>query len=138
MSDLHPILALDPGMRYVGVALSNPEQSLAFALEIIDTSRTNLLARLKFLIAEKSVAHVVIGRPLSLRGTALPMTKQAEELAQELKTKLGVTTQLVDERLSTREAQHLSADKAGRPDAAAAALFLQTYLDRQQHLRAKL
>jgi putative Holliday junction resolvase len=127
------VLAIDPGTRYIGLAISNPEGTMAFPHEVVPASKT-LVPDLLKLIQERDVSQVIIGRPLALRGTVLPMTQIAEDLAAQLTEALksaGLQTQvqLVDERLSTREAGQHSG--AARLDAAAAAIILQTHLDSQ-------
>ncbi|MFO0704466.1 MAG: Holliday junction resolvase RuvX [Candidatus Andersenbacteria bacterium] len=126
------VLAIDPGTRYVGLAISNPEATLAFPLEVV-AAEAQLVPRIARLVEERAVARLIVGRPLSLRGTVLPMTPVAEQLAEQLKTSLKLPVDLVDERLSTREASERTSKK--RVDAAAAALILQTYLER--HLPRK-
>lgn len=131
------VMGLDPGTRYTGVAVSNPEQTMAFALEVIDSTSTDLMARLTSLVEQKKIGQIIVGRPVALRGTPIPMTEHAERFAQQLRQRLTLPVELVDERLSSRQAEQ-SRGKATRPDAAAAALLLQTYLDRTQRARAKL
>ena len=130
------VLALDPGMRYIGVAISDPDMRVALPLKILSrTPSKKMLDDLRELVTEKNVAEIIVGRPLALRGTSIPMTREAEKLADLIKNTLAVNVTLVDERLSTRAAQRATrkrtgrAGKEGRLDPAAAAIFLQTYLD---------
>lgn len=123
------VLAVDPGSRYIGVAVSNPERTLAFPVTVLDaTPKHALLTELATIARERTVDQLVVGRPLSLRGSPLPMTAVAEELAATLGKHLELPVALVDERLSTKEAA-VTGKPGHRVDAQAAALFLQTYLD---------
>lgn len=124
------VLALDPGTRYVGVAVSNPERTLALPVSVLDaTPKQALVAAIAALVKDRDVDQLVVGRPLALRGTPIPMTAVAETFADDLRVALKLPIELVDERLSTKSA-HPAGSQGGRVDASAAALFLQTYLDR--------
>jgi len=126
------VLALDPGTRYVGVAVSNPEKTIALPVTVLDaTPKQALLAGIAALVKERAVDQLVVGRPLALRGTPIPMTATAESFADDLRAALKLPVELVDERLSTKSA-HPADSQGGRVDASAAALFLQTYLDRHR------
>ncbi|MFO0702864.1 MAG: Holliday junction resolvase RuvX [Candidatus Andersenbacteria bacterium] len=66
------VLAIDPGSRYVGVAVSNPEKTLAFPVTVLDaTPKRALLAELGTIAHERTVDQLVVGRPVSFRGTPL-------------------------------------------------------------------
>jgi len=122
------VVALDPGTKFVGVAVSDRERSMAFPVAVLPAKRETLLAELKKVIAERGVTQLIVGRPLALRGTTIPMTQHAEDFAEWLKAELKLPLELVDERLSTRAAGQ--ATKAERVDAVAATLLLDTYLGR--------
>jgi putative Holliday junction resolvase len=127
------ILAIDPGTRYIGVAVSDPERRLAFPLAIIPAQPQNqLFQALREKIKEKMVDSIIVGRPLSLQGNVLPMTHTAEKFAEWLRSQFQLPVQLVDERLSTVEAGKLQT-AAGRVDASAAALLLETFLQKLSH-----
>lgn len=124
-------MGIDPGTRYVGLAVSNPERTIAFPLTVLAaTPKRALLAAIGQAAAERKVDQFVVGRPVALRGTPLPMTSVAEALGTSLTTALKLPVALVDERLSSKEAT-VTAPSKKRIDAHAAAVFLQTYLDRQ-------
>ena len=126
-----PILAIDPGARYVGFALSDEERKLAFPHAVVDTKKQDLWSELETLLGEKSVQHIIVGFPVSLRGGVLPMTKKADELVHTLTKRFSVTVERVDERMSTK--QVTSPGSSGkRVDAQAAAVLLQAYLDAQR------
>lgn len=126
------ILALDLGRRYIGLAISDPDQKIAFPREVWKTAlNDNIILQIGDYIKKNRISKIILGRPVSFKGHVLPLTSWVDQIASQIKQKLKVPVILVDERLSTREAHHLLS-KRSRPDAAAAALFLQTYLDLQQ------
>jgi putative Holliday junction resolvase len=131
------ILAIDPGTRYIGLAVSDPERRLAFPLAIIPAQpQTQLFQTLREKIKEKAVNSIIVGRPLSLQGNQLPMTSNAEKFAEWLRTQFQLPVELVDERLSTVEAGKMQT-ASGRVDASAAALLLETYLQKMQHAKSR-
>ena len=137
------IMGLDYGEKTVGVAVSDPYGWTAQALETIGRSSENKLRatyrRLSDLIAEYEVSEIVIGLPVLMsgeRGTRAPL---AEDFAATLRKRTGVPVHLVDERLTTVEADEILSEsgvpKAERKkviDQVAAGLILQDYLNQRK------
>lgn len=134
------ILGLDLGTRRVGVALSDPTGTIASALEVIPAdSRARITARVSALAGAHDVARIIVGLPKRLDGTEGAEARRARQFAAALQQEIGIPVELLDERLSTAEAERamLEADasrsrRRERRDAVAAALILQRYLDRQR------
>ena len=129
-------MALDPGERRVGVALSDELRILATPLTILERrSRAHDLANIKDLVEAHDVAEILVGHPRTVRGDIGPEARRAEKLAREIGNAVSVPVRLWDERYSTVEAaERLARGKRPRgrrphPDAAAAAVILQNYLD---------
>jgi len=128
-------LGLDVGDKRIGVAVSDPGQSLARSLQVIERGpKGQDLEAIGQLVLDLDVARIVVGYPRSLDGTIGEQAKRAERYARELERGLGVPVVLWDERLSTAAAERLVREtgKKGRRrgiDAVAAALILQSYLD---------
>lgn len=127
------ILAIDPGERRTGIALSDPGAVLARPLTTHDRKRdgslVSLLARLR---EEHDVEKVLVGLPLTQMAEEGSAARHARRLASEIERALGVPVVLVDERYSSAEAGRILAGRRlpkERRDAVAAALILQTYLD---------
>ncbi|MDW8308343.1 MAG: Holliday junction resolvase RuvX [Verrucomicrobiales bacterium] len=131
------ILALDPGTKRVGVAISDETRTLATPLEFIPAEPfAEFLARLKTLIREKEVGLVLVGVPRNMDGSFGPAAAQAQQFVAVLKEALTVPIHTVDERLSTVQAQRLlraagrrARKQKTRIDQSAAAVLLQGYLD---------
>jgi putative Holliday junction resolvase len=130
------ILALDPGARRVGLAVSDPERRVALGLPTFETAHgRNFIDHLRELLRAYVVTLVVVGEPLGLRGQATSETKRATALARRLRRDLGIDVELWDERLTTVQAQRvLRGERAerGARDRLAAVLILQSYLDRRR------
>jgi putative Holliday junction resolvase len=131
------VLAIDPGSRRVGVAISDPGGTFALPLGVIERSSDNsYIDRLADLAASRGVDEVVVGLPLRLSGSQGPEAHDARALAEALHALLGVPVHLVDERLTTRQAEGSLAGagvrsraRRGRIDQVAAAVLLQGFLD---------
>jgi putative Holliday junction resolvase len=133
------VLALDVGDKRIGVAISDPTQSLARSLGVIErASCQEDFAAIAGLVGQYEVETVVVGYPRSLDGTTGQQAQKVEQFVAGLAKVLTVPVLLRDERLSTVSAQRLMRE-AGlrgkkmreRLDAAAAAVILQDYLDSQ-------
>jgi len=126
------ILAIDPGERRVGLAVSDPLGITAQGLTTLDLRKGELVAHLRVLLQEYDVGRIVVGHPLSLAGRETEASRLAAALAEELRQELGLPVELWDERLSSAEAERtLRGTRAGKGavDRLAAVLILQGYLD---------
>jgi len=127
------VLALDPGERRTGLALSDPTGVLATPLRTHDR-RTDgsLLELVAEVCAEHGVERVLVGHPLTQNGERGGAALHAESLAQRLARHLGLPVELVDERYTSQEADRVLAGRRapkGRRDAVAAAFLLQGWLE---------
>ena len=131
------VLAVDPGSKRVGVAVSDPTGTIAQALANLPAEpRDTLAARLGELVREQEASSVVVGLPRRMDGTEGPEAKAARGLAAELRKAARVRVELVDERLTTVAAERAmiegGAQRAERRqsiDQVAATLLLQSHLD---------
>jgi len=129
------ILAVDPGARRVGLAVTDPLQLIASPwLSIEFTDRRKLVERLLELIRQQEAELVVVGLPIREDGSEGKGCRWARRLARLL-ARSGVRVELWDERYSSREAEEalrrmgLNRKKAlARIDPVAAAVILQDYL----------
>lgn len=130
------ILGIDPGERRVGVAIADEETRFARPLETIDQRETDLIARLKEIIAERGVSRLVVGRPVGLSGKEGPAMDAQKTFLVRLRSEIGIEMDVYDERLTTviadRQMQEAGTGVDRRKemrDAIAAAVMLQGYLD---------
>jgi putative Holliday junction resolvase len=127
------ILAIDPGDRRVGLAVSDELGITAQGLDTFDrSSGADLVNHLYNLVLEYDIEEIVVGHPISLSGRSSESSRKAERLAAELRKTFGIKTTLWDERLTSEEAKRvLKGERAGKAavDKIAAVLILQSYLD---------
>ncbi len=127
------VLALDYGTARCGAALCDPSETVVTPIEPVARAGTKAgIGALAALVAAREVEYVVVGLPLSLRGTDTAQTTEARSFAQRLARRLGegVPVTLHDERLTTRLAQRDPSQNASE-DSRAAAHLLEDWLARR-------
>lgn len=136
-------MAVDPGSRRVGVAVSDPTGTIAQPLSTVPAEpAATLVARLAALAREQEAGRLVVGLPRRLDGGQGPEAMAARALADDLRRATGLPVTLVDERLTSVAAERaLLAGGASRArrrqlaDQVAAALILQSHLDAEARRR---
>lgn len=131
------LLALDVGTKTIGTATCDAGWRFATPDKVLPRGKFTVdRAKLLELMAARHVAGIVIGLPLNMDGSAGPRCQASRAYAKNLADH-GLPILLWDERLSTASAdaamidQRLSrAKRASKIDAQAAAVILQSALDR--------
>lgn len=134
------VLAVDPGSKRVGIAVSDPSGTIAQALATVPAEPQKTLAeRLADIARERGAGRIVVGLPRRMDGSEGPEAKSARSLAGELRRAAKLPVELVDERLTTVQAERAMIDAGSRRgrrresiDKVAATLLLQSHLDRNR------
>jgi putative Holliday junction resolvase len=129
-------LGIDLGTRRVGLAYGD---ELGVATPLPALTQADPAARWAALLAvarERRATALVLGHPLNMDDTAGPKAKEAEAFAEKLRAALGLPVHLVDERLTSSEAeasipkkQRRAVRASGIVDSRAATLILQDFLN---------
>ncbi len=135
------IVALDYGLKRIGLAISDENARIALPLPLVTAGKTldetidRILASLSSY--QGKITTIVVGMPLLMSGKTGEMALIAERFVQALSAKTTIPIQTIDERLSTAQAdralKELDYSRKKRSkvvDSTAAAILLQTYLDR--------
>ena len=133
------VLAIDPGSRRVGLALSDESRRLASPLRTLQAEPAETLSeRLAAVVREVGAVEVVVGLPRNLDGSSGEAAASARSLAEELKRSTRLPVSLQDERLSSVAAErHLVGQGVRREkrkalvDQLAATLILEAFLERK-------
>jgi putative holliday junction resolvase len=132
------VLALDPGERRVGIAVSDPRGVIAVPHSVFARQGKADAADLAALAQREGAEIIVVGLPLSLDGSSGPQAKLAERFGRAVQAASGLPIVFWDERFSSREASRRAVEagmsrrrRRAPQDAAAAAIILQDYLDCQ-------
>jgi putative Holliday junction resolvase len=127
------ILAIDPGEKRVGLAVSDELGITAQGLETFDRkSGQSFIAFLSDLIERYEVYEIVVGFPISLSGEKGKEAQKAEDLASRIRSSLRVKVTLWDERYTSKQAERvLRGSRNGKEavDKISAIIILQSYLD---------
>jgi putative Holliday junction resolvase len=129
------ILGIDPGTKRVGLAVSDELGITAQGLDTYNiTSEDAFRVFLKGLLSRYNIEVVVLGKPLSMSGGEIEGTERSRELASFIERECGARVELVDERMTSLEAERVLREQgrireAGDIDRLAAVLLLQRYLD---------
>jgi putative Holliday junction resolvase len=129
-------LGVDHGTRRIGLAYGD-DIGVATPLPAIATDDpSRQWASLEAMVKERRITAVVLGHPLNMDGSAGPQALAVEEFARRIGAEFGLPVHLVDERLTSYEAESTIAPSrrrairsSGLVDSRAATIILQDYLD---------
>lgn len=100
------LLAFDYGERYVGVAVGEAILRTAHPLTMIDSAeRTVRFEAIGRLVEEWRPTRLIVGLPLAMDGTPHALSARAERFAIELERRFKVPITMVDERLTSVDAE---------------------------------
>lgn len=131
-------LGIDYGARRIGLSYGD-ELGVATPLPALtEADPAQRWEGLRTLLRARRITEVVVGHPLNMDDTAGFKAKEAEAFAQRLRTETGLPVHLVDERLSSYEAESTIAKSRRRDvrasgiiDSRAATIILQDYLNQR-------
>jgi putative holliday junction resolvase len=124
------VLGLDYGSARCGCAVCDPTETLVTPIAEIERPGTKRgMNAILALVAEREIERVVVGLPLSLRGSDTAQTTETREFVKRLARRLGerVGVEMHDERFTTRMAQRME-DALSSEDSRAAAHMLEGWL----------
>ena len=149
------ILALDHGRARIGLALADCEARIAQPHDTLERiNRNEDMRRLREFVREHHVQRIVVGLPLRLDGSRGDMAEETARFANRLRKQIGIPVAMMDERLTSWEAERILEEELGRRithettrngkrkllrnaqgkytvDAIAAAVILREYLSRE-------
>ena len=133
------ILAVDPGDKRIGIAVSDPTSIIASPLTILNhVSRVKDAASVAALAQEQAACLIVVGQPLDDEGLSTPQSRRAARLADAIRLQTTLPVVLWDESGSTQAARQARGEmgvsrrqRRVHLDDLAAAVILQSYLDSQ-------
>lgn len=134
------IMGLDVGSKTVGVAISDRLGWTAQGIEIIPINEDKGVFgfdRIKELLDEYDIRHVVVGLPKNMNNTIGPRAEASLSYGKELEKLFQVKVSYQDERLTTVQVERMLVEEANTSrkkrqkviDKLAAVMILQNYLD---------
>lgn len=136
-------MGLDVGDKTIGVAISDEAGIAANPVTVI--ARTGSLKReigeVRRLAEESGVGRIVVGMPFMLDGSVGIQAEKVTAFVEELRKRIRIPIVTWDERLTTVEVERIliesdqSREKRKKViDKMAAAVMLNSYMDRQKHV----
>jgi putative Holliday junction resolvase len=123
------VMGLDYGSARTGVAVSDPTGTVARPLGVVEkASAESGLAELGRLVRDEGVERIVVGLPLTMRGTRGEQVVETERFVESLRGIVDVPVEYFDERFTTDLARRTPG--AAAVDALAAAHLLSDWLER--------
>ena len=131
------ILAIDPGSKHIGLALSDPSGTIAGPLAVINhISRSVDAATVVQLALSNQAGLLVIGQSLDADGIPTFEGRQAGRFGEALKMQTSLPVVFWDEAFTTIDARRARIemgvsrrDRSGHLDSLAAVILLQSYID---------
>jgi putative Holliday junction resolvase len=130
------ILGLDVGEKRIGVAISDPTNTIAQPLTVVERDGGEI-ERISDIVSENDVGEIVIGYPRNMDGSAGTMAEKVSAFSDLISKRIDLPVTFIDERLSTAEAERMmiSADLSRKKrkksiDKVAAAIILEGRLRR--------
>ena len=122
-------LGIDYGTKRVGVAVSDESGTMAFPYAILENNK-KLVAEVKAICERETIAHVVVGESLDLKGQPNIVAADISRFVDDLRAVMSLPISSEREFLSTRQARFFQTEKE-HVDDSAAAIILQSYLDKK-------
>jgi putative Holliday junction resolvase len=133
-------LGIDFGEKRIGLALSDPTLTIAQTYKTMHFESTKILIQqIAELVEELQIDKLILGLPLTMKGSDSEKTTQVRTFGEKLSQKLDVPVIFIDERLTTVRAHQILSEMGKQPsktrqkvDQLAAQQILQTYLDKER------
>jgi putative Holliday junction resolvase len=135
------VLGLDLGSKRIGVAVSDSSATIASPLTVIQRTKRRAEDHLNIrrVADDEDVDLIVIGLPITMAGQMGPAARAVEDESSAIASATGRPVELFDERMTTvtadrvlREADLSASARRKHVDKVAAAVMLQTWLDRRR------
>ena len=139
-------LGLDLGSKTLGMALSDPNGIIASSYKIIrhDEDYGRLVDEVDEVVKKENIEKIVLGLPKNMNNTIGFKGELSYQFKKMLELKINMEVILVDERLTTKEANNLlikndtSRKKRKKVvDSIAATIILQSYLDIEKNRKGE-
>lgn len=133
-------LGLDLGSRTLGISVSDVSGTIATNYGVIrhNEEYDSLIPQIESIVKEKNISAIVLGLPKNMNNSIGPKGELSMWFKEQLENKLSLPVNLIDERLTTVQAQNmLISNDASRKkrkqvvDSVAATIILQSFLDKK-------
>jgi len=133
------VIGFDYGTNWIGIAVGQTLTAQARPLTAIKSFKHSPdWEAISLLISEWKPQKLIVGLPTSDYSETKYMTDKASRFSRQLHGRFHIDTELIDERLTTREAYTIAIDSGSRKtkqeiDSLSAVLITETWLREYQH-----
>ena len=135
---IETVIGFDYGTRWIGIAVGQTLTAQARPLTAIKSFKQSPdWEAISLLISEWKPQKLIVGLPTSDYSETKYMTDKASRFSRQLHGRFHIDTELIDERLTTREAYTIAIDSGSRKskaeiDSLSAVLITETWLREYQ------
>ncbi|HOP65666.1 MAG TPA: Holliday junction resolvase RuvX [Bacilli bacterium] len=134
------ILGLDLGTKTLGIAISDRLGLIANPYKTIKyNNQEDLINELEEIIKKEQITKIILGNPKNMNNSETEAANRSKEFKKLLEDNFNLEVILIDERLSTKEAENIliSGDMSRKKrknmiDKLAATIILENYLNRKR------
>jgi len=124
-------LGIDYGAKRVGIALGDSNGGMAFPRTVLPNNK-KLISVIKELCDKEHIAEIILGESLDYKMKPNVIMEKITPFKKELEDAIGLPVHFEREFMTSAAAEHLQG-RGGMIDASAAALILQSYLDKKRN-----
>ena len=129
-------LGVDYGDKRVGIAVSDESGIFAFPRAVLQNTG-KIFDEIKKICAEEVIEKIIVGVPISFSGGQSAQAGKVFAFVKSLKSYIAIPIENENEIFSTKAALDMGASKE-KIDQSAAAIILQSYLDRTRIMNNEL
>jgi putative transcription antitermination factor YqgF len=125
------ILGIDYGTKRIGIALSDPQATFGQPYSVIKNSKI-ALDEVTAIVKKEDVAEIVLGESKDFKGVDNSIMPAVRDFKKSLEDATGLSVIFEPEFMTSQQAEYFQG-KHDLLDASAAALILQSYLDKKKN-----
>jgi len=126
------MIGIDYGTKRVGIAISDESNTLAFPYRVLPNNHL-LVEEVVSIVDKEGIEGIVVGESKDFKGEENPVMANARAFVDQLERHTAAPVHFEPEYLTSFHAGHTSAPHL--KDASAAAIILQTFLDKEKGKR---
>lgn len=136
-------LGIDYGDRYIGLAITEPDGTLAHRLGVIDQKDKNGIDGIRAIVDRERITHIIVGMPISFSGEPTEQTRKTRVFIEMLGPLLGndIRIEAFDEAMTSLLARKQIRQEGKNLDEAhaeAARIILSNYLSSRESLSKRM
>jgi len=127
------ILGIDYGSKRIGIASADTESGIAFPRTVLLNDK-KLFDNLEKIIKEEEIVKIVLGDSKDYKMKDNPIMEEILKFKKDSEEKFDIKIILYPEVLSSHQAAKMAGGKNDMIDASAAAIILQSYIEREKRV----